>query len=117
MLHFPEAERALPCLLALVPDGPSAGLPPGHAGMHAGPVVAREGDYFGGSVNLASRVAQQAAPGEVLLTEEARVHSPDGIASFEPRGPIALKGLARPITLYRAQRLGDPGSAGRPPQR
>jgi adenylate cyclase len=38
-------------------------------GIHAGPAVRREGDWFGLAVNLAVRLAAQAAPGEVLVSE------------------------------------------------
>src|SRR5439155_18183983 len=40
-----------------------------HAGVHAGPVIERDRDLFGSTVNLASRVSTAAAPGEVLVTE------------------------------------------------
>ena len=38
-------------------------------GIHAGPAVEHEGDWFGLAVNLASRLSAQAAPGEVLVSE------------------------------------------------
>jgi adenylate cyclase len=38
-------------------------------GIHAGTAVGRDGDWFGLAVNLASRLAAQAAPGEVLVSE------------------------------------------------
>jgi class 3 adenylate cyclase len=38
-------------------------------GIHAGPAVRRVGDWFGLAVNLAVRLAAQAAPGEVLVSE------------------------------------------------
>jgi len=43
-----------------------AGLPPAHVGLHAGPVVFQDGDYFGRTVNLAARIAAPAGPGQVL---------------------------------------------------
>ena len=47
----------------------AAGLPPAHVGLHAGPVLFQEGDYFGQTVNLTSRIADYARPGEVLVTQ------------------------------------------------
>jgi hypothetical protein len=41
---------------------PRGGLPPAHAGVAAGPVVAQGGDYFGRTVNLAARIAARARP-------------------------------------------------------
>jgi adenylate cyclase len=38
-------------------------------GIHAGPAVEHEGDWFGLAVNLSSRLSAQAAPGEVLVSE------------------------------------------------
>jgi class 3 adenylate cyclase len=32
-------------------------LPPAHVGLHAGPVLFQEGDYFGQTVNLTARIA------------------------------------------------------------
>ena len=37
-------------------------------GMHYGPTLYRDGDYYGREVNLAARVAARAAGGEVLVT-------------------------------------------------
>jgi len=41
----------------------SDAFPEPRAGLHHGPVVAREGDYFGATVNLAARVAGRAGMG------------------------------------------------------
>jgi adenylate cyclase len=46
------------------------GLPPAHVGIHAGPVIFQEGDYFGRTVNLAARIAAYARPCEVLVSQE-----------------------------------------------
>ncbi|HZR13776.1 MAG TPA: adenylate/guanylate cyclase domain-containing protein [Acidimicrobiia bacterium] len=45
-------------------------LPVARAGLAAGPVVAREGDYFGPTVNLASRLVEIAKPGAVLVSAD-----------------------------------------------
>jgi adenylate cyclase len=83
---------------------PSAGLPPAHAGVNAGPVVFRDGDYYGRTVNLAARVADHASPGEVLATEEALpVPVPSGL-EFEPIEDAELKGVSTRVKLYRVQR-------------
>jgi adenylate cyclase len=48
------------------------GFPAVRVGMHHGPAIARAGDWFGATVNLAARVAAVAAGGEALLTETVR---------------------------------------------
>jgi hypothetical protein len=44
-----------------------AGLPAAHVGMAAGPVIERDGDYYGRTVNLASRLADVADAGKVVV--------------------------------------------------
>lgn len=39
-------------------------------GFHHGPVIQQENDVFGGTVNLASRLAEQAANGHIITTEQ-----------------------------------------------
>jgi adenylate cyclase len=57
-------------------------LPPVHVGVAAGPVVWRGRDVFGATVNTASRLAEQAGPGEIRFDGVARpqAHAP----SLEP---------------------------------
>jgi adenylate cyclase len=78
------------------------GLPPARAGVNAGPVVFRDGDYFGRTVNVASRVADYAQPHEVLVREEVVEEARDGSGRFESICEVALKGLLEPIALFRA---------------
>jgi adenylate cyclase len=72
-------------------------------GVHYGRTVYRDGDYFGGNVNLASRVVARAQAGEVLVTEpvvEAVGKRTDLL--FEPIGQVQLKGFREPTPLYIA---------------
>ena len=104
MLHFPNAGDAVQASLDLITRIPSAALPPAHAGVNAGPVVFRDGDYYGRTVNVAARVADHASPGEVLVTEEAvPVPVPGGLA-FEPTEDTELKGVSTRVKLYRVHR-------------
>jgi adenylate cyclase len=80
----------------------AAGLPAAHAGIAAGRIVVRDGDVFGQTVNLASRVAGQAAAGEVVVEEGVVIALPRGTATFEPIGRIELKGIPMPVALWRA---------------
>ena len=46
------------------------GLPPAHIGIHAGPVIFQDGDVYGRTVNIASRLASVAQAGQVVVSEE-----------------------------------------------
>ena len=86
-----EAGRALIDTFSVMGEGV---LPRG--GMAYGSVVLRGGDYYGSVVNIASRLADAAVPGELLVTT--------GIADatdcpFEPAGRRMLKGFDTPITV------------------
>src|SRR3954454_872922 len=55
MLYFENPAGAVLSALEMLVGIVAAGLPPAHVGIHAGPVLFQEGDYFGATVNLASR--------------------------------------------------------------
>jgi adenylate cyclase len=79
-------------------------MPPAHIGVNAGPVVFRDGDYFGRTVNVASRIAGRAGPGEVLVSQATvDLCSAVGVR-FDHLGPMELKGVTRPIQVFRAAR-------------
>jgi adenylate cyclase len=78
------------------------GLPPARVGADAGPVVFRDGDYFGQTVNVAARITDYARPREVLVSESAVAECESGRFEFDPIGEIPLKGVREPVSLYRA---------------
>ena len=105
MFHFRQPGQAVVAALEMVERTPQAGLPPAHVGLHAGPVVFQDGDYFGRTVNLAARIAGHAGPGQVLVSDQVVAACGDGAAiEFEPIGPVPLKGVADPVPLHRAAR-------------
>jgi len=103
MFHFPEPGQAVRCGLELVDRIPRVGLPQARVGLHSGPVVFQDGDYFGGTVNIAARITDYARPGKVLVSDQV-VADTDRLEAvrFEPVGPVSLKGLSAPITLFTA---------------
>ena len=104
MFYFSEPGPGVVAALDMVEGVTDAGLPPAHVGLHAGPVLFQEGDYFGQTVNLASRIAEYARPGEVLVSQ-AVVDAAEGAdATFTKIGPVELKGLSDPISLLAAHR-------------
>jgi class 3 adenylate cyclase len=66
-------------------------------------VVFQDGDYFGKTVNLAARIADYARPREVLVSEPIVATRVGGVA-YREIGPISLKGMTSPVTLYVASR-------------
>ncbi len=104
MLHFRRPAGAVEASLAMVGELPSAGLPPAHVGVAAGPVVVQGGDYFGRTVNLASRVAGRAQAGQVLVTETVAAAVPGDTVAFSDLGELRLKGFSAPVRLLEARR-------------
>ncbi len=104
MLHFRDPGPGVVAALDMVDGVTDAGLPPAHVGLHAGPVLFQEGDYFGQTVNVASRIAEYARPGEVLVSQEVVEASADAGATFTEIGPVELKGVSGAVLLHAAHR-------------
>ncbi|HEX3979844.1 MAG TPA: adenylate cyclase regulatory domain-containing protein [Acidimicrobiales bacterium] len=77
-------------------------------GLAVGPVLQREGDYFGATVNLAHRIVNIGNPGTVLTSDEFRSAlvdlAPDAF-TMKPLRPRLLKDLGR-VQLWWLGRLG-----------
>jgi len=84
-------------------------------GLAVGPVLIREGDYFGPTVNLAHRIVNIANPGTVLASDDFHAGLiADAADQFtaRPLRPRVLKGLGR-VQLWWLGRPGtDPAGAG-----
>ena len=104
MFYFPDPGPGVLAALDMVEGVADAGLPPAHVGLHAGPVLFQEGDYFGRTVNGASRIAEYARPGEVVVSQEVVEVIDETPVSFDEIGPVELKGLAGAIRLHTARR-------------
>jgi len=104
MCHFPDPGPGVAAALDMVEGIAGAGLPPAHVGLHSGPIVIQEGDYYGQTVNLAARIADYARPGEVLVSESVMGSTmPSGVA-FDDIGNVELKGVAGVVHLAAARR-------------
>ena len=118
LLIFPEPRTAVTCALeiekstAVEPQFPAV-----RGAVHWGDVLYQEGGYIGGSLNIASRVATQATPHQILAT--AAVRDEIGVLSgvrFTPLGKRRLKGLGEELELFEvcsedgqaAERVRDP---------
>jgi adenylate cyclase len=103
MLHFPSPHQGLLCSLILVERIRESGLRTARVGMHAGPLVVRDGEYFGRTVNVARRIAEYARPGEVLVSAEVAAECAPGGAEFEEIGPVTLRGVVGTVSLLSAR--------------
>src|SRR5712671_7389969 len=118
MTTMPSASRAG---LAILDAIGKLNEQPGHAklsarvGIDSGPVVVGKGagneiDVFGDPPNIAARVEAVAQPGTVAITD-ATERLVSGLFIVEDRGAQELKGIERPLQLYRVIR--PSGARGR----
>jgi class 3 adenylate cyclase len=72
-------------------------------GLNAGEPIEEDGDLFGATVILASRIAAKAEGGEVLVADTVR-----GLCSgkgflFADRGDFVAKGFEEPVRVYEVR--------------
>jgi adenylate cyclase len=105
MLRFDDAGAAVRVGLELV-EGLAAvpGFPAVRAGMHTGPAVQRDGDWYGATVNIASRLCSAAGGGEVLVSEAtgAAIANLRDVRLGEP-GLHWLKNVVEPVAAHPAE--------------
>lgn len=111
MLRCPEPAAAVRLGLRIVeeleedPDFPAV-----RVGIHSGPAVGRDGDWYGRTVNVAARLCSVAPGGEVLVSEATR-----GAAGRLPKVNFGerhlhwLRNVTEPIATYSAQLRACPG--------
>lgn len=76
-------------------------------GLHRGPAVEQNGDYFGQAVNVAARVCSHAQPGQILCTETL-IEAVGTLQDLELRavGEVPLKNIVQPVALYELVEVG-----------
>ncbi|HXJ64001.1 MAG TPA: adenylate/guanylate cyclase domain-containing protein [Actinomycetota bacterium] len=102
MILFRDPRDAVRATLETISTGAGEGLP-AHAGVAAGPVVFRDGDVYGRTVNLAARISGRAGPGEVVVNSTCVEACRDDGVRFELLGEADLKGIAGTVELHRAR--------------
>ena len=103
MLRCDDAEPAMRLGLRMV-SGLEAvpGFPPVRVGMHTGPAVSRDGDWYGATVNVAARLCAAAGGGEVLVGEST-LKAAGRMRKVQRRRP--------PAALAEERDRADPGPA------
>jgi len=108
MASFSSATRALECAIAVqrafAQHNESAKEPIRvRIGLNAGEPIAEEKDLFGTAVNLAARIAAQAAGGEILVANVVRELAAGKGFLIADRGETALRGFEDPVRLYEVR--------------
>jgi class 3 adenylate cyclase len=104
MASFGSVTRAVECAIALQRafaghEGEALNV---RVGLNAGEPIEEDGDLFGATVILASRIAAKAEGGEILVADTVR-----GLCSgkgflFADRGEFVAKGFEEPVRIYEA---------------
>jgi adenylate cyclase len=112
LLVFPEPRAAVACALAIEQrTAAEPHFPAVRGAVHWGDLLYQAGGYVGGALNVASRVAAEARPHQILVTAAARteVGALPGVR-FAPLGARSLKGLAGELELFEARAEDASGS-------
>jgi len=104
MLISAEAGPLVDASLELIAAAESEGdqFPWLRAGLASGPTLPQSGDYYGRSVNLASRITGVARPGSVLVDEATHDAAGERFA-YSFVGERRLKGIDSKVKLFRAR--------------
>jgi len=104
MVRSEDGHAALELARRILDLADREALPLARVGLDTGPAVERNGDWFGSTVNTASRVASVAGAGELLMTERTR-RAAAGMSRVElsERGRRHLKGLPAHVLFGEAQ--------------
>jgi class 3 adenylate cyclase len=105
MISFGSVTSALECAVALQRvfadrEGEPLSI---RMGLNAGEPIEEDGDLFGATVILASRIAAKAEGGEILVADTVR-----GLCSgkgflFADRGEFVAKGFEEPVRVYEVR--------------
>ncbi len=110
MASFASVTSAIQCAIALqrALAARNATAPADHAlavriGINAGEPIAEDGDLFGATVILASRITAQARAGEILVSNAVRELAAGKGFTFDPRGDFTAKGFSEPVQVFAVQ--------------
>jgi adenylate cyclase len=106
MLVCTEADPLLDATLELVEAAEAEGeeFPRLRAGVATGPALGHAGDWYGSSVNLASRITALARSGSVVAADATRAAADDDRWRFSSLPPRRIKGVEGPVALFRVRR-------------
>ncbi|PXY28271.1 adenylate/guanylate cyclase domain-containing protein [Prauserella muralis] len=76
------------------------GFPMLRGGIHRGPAIPVDRDYFGRAVNLAARLGGLAVSGQIQLTAEIAAAARTAGLPVTARGPMRLRGIPDPVDVF-----------------
>ena len=98
----PAAAVALGLQVVEIMDEP--GLPPVRVGIHTGPALSSDDDWYGQTVNVAARLCAVAPPRQVLISEATRAAAGRiRKVDFGERELHWLRNVSEPIGTYLAR--------------
>ncbi|HEY5641011.1 MAG TPA: adenylate/guanylate cyclase domain-containing protein [Dehalococcoidia bacterium] len=102
MASFGSVTKAVECAIALQRafaerEGEPLSI---RVGLNAGEPIEEEGDLFGATVILASRIAAKAEGGEILVSDNVRSLCSGKGFLFNDRGEFVAKGFEEPVRVY-----------------
>ncbi|MEO8456903.1 MAG: adenylate/guanylate cyclase domain-containing protein [Chloroflexota bacterium] len=102
MASFGSVTKAVECAIALQRafadrEGEPLNV---RVGLNAGEPIEEDGDLFGATVILASRIAAKADGGEILVADTVRGLSSGKGFLFADRGEFVAKGFEEPVRVY-----------------
>jgi class 3 adenylate cyclase len=104
MAVFTSANQAIECAIRCNSAAEDTKLRL-HIGAHAGDVIREGKNVFGGTVNIAARIADSSAPGEILVSDTLRSLARTSTnVVFEDRGYHTLKGISDPQHLFEIKK-------------
>jgi class 3 adenylate cyclase len=108
MASFGSVTKAVECAVALQKAFEAQNQEPGtenlsvRVGLNAGEPIEEDGDLFGATVILASRIAARAEGGEILVADTVRGLCSGKGFPFSDRGEFTAKGFEEPVRVYEA---------------
>jgi adenylate cyclase len=103
MLAYGDSSKAVEAGNRIVAAAEASEGPGVHASAHEGVAIAREGDYFGGAVNLAARLLAAAGRDELVATEPV-VRGTEDAFDWEAAGALRVRGVSEPVEIFRLVR-------------
>jgi class 3 adenylate cyclase/pimeloyl-ACP methyl ester carboxylesterase len=105
MASFGSVTKAVECAVALQRafadhEGEPLSV---RVGLNAGEPIEEDGDLFGATVILASRIAAKAGAGEILVSDNVRSLCAGKAFLFADRGEFAAKGFEEPVRVYEVR--------------